>query len=529
MVGQSESARVINDFFIRQLKVRADNEAIVFKEKRIKWTEYEKETDRVAMGLLKLGVKKGDRIGIYLPNCPELIYNILGCAKIGAVAVPLSWRFTSQELKFLLDNAEISVLVMGSGFMGMDFIKTLETIKDEIPTLSKVVMVDEDKALPWMIPYDRYLAEPGPELDKAKADVNPDDSFIFIYTSGTTGVPKAAVLTHKNVIKYTNGQLASSKREGEITGLLNIPLNHVGGAVMGLIASLNYGTKLILMDWFDPEKTLQIIQDEKVNVIGQVPAQYAMELMHPNVDKYDLSSIQAAVVSSQPCPSELIMAIKNKMGVMPQNAYGLTEVSGAITYTQIEHGEEKLKNTVGIPIEGIEVAIQDMQNNILPKGEVGEITIKGDAVIKGYWKRPDEDKKVFDERGYFHTGDMGKIDEDGYLLIVGRKKEMYIRGGENVYPPEVEDAIAKHPDVMMSAVVGRPHPIFGEVGRAYIMRKPGTSVTGEGLKAFLKDKLANFKIPEDYVFRDMLPLTLLGKVKKLDLYDEIKAEFADKK
>ena len=149
--------------------------------------------------------------------------------------------------------------------------------------------------------------------------------------------------------------------------------------------------------------------------------------------------------------------------------------------------------------------------------------------MKCYWKRPDEDKKVFDAKGYFHTGDMGKLDDDGYLLIVGRKKEMYIRGGENVYPPEVEDAIAKHPDVMMSAVVGRPHPIFGEVGRAYIMRKPGTNPTPEGIKAFLKDKLANYKIPEDYIFRDMLPLTLLGKVKKLDLYDEMKAEFADKK
>lgn len=529
MVSQGSSARVINDFFTKQLAVKAGEEAIVFKDRRITWAEYDREADRAAMGLLKLDVKKGDRIGIYFPNCLELIFNILACAKIGAVAVPIAWRFTANELKFILNNAEVSVLIMGSGFMGMDFVKTLDAVKAEVPTLKKVVIFDKDKALPYMISYDNYIAEPGPELVKAKADVVPDDAFIFIYTSGTTGIPKAAVLTHKNVIKYTDAQLASSKLEGERIGLLNIPLNHVGGAVMGLIASLNYGSKLVLMDWFDPEKTLQIIQDEKISVIGQVPAQYAMELMHPNVDKYDLSSIKTAVVSSQPCPTELIMAIKNKMGVMPQNAYGLTEVSGAITYTQIEHGEEKLKNTVGIPIEGIEVAIQDMQNNILPKGEVGEITIKGDSVMKGYWKRPDEDKRVFDSRGYFHTGDMGRFDEDGYLIIVGRKKEMYIRGGENVYPPEVEDAIAKHPDVMMSAVVGRPHPVYGEVGRAYIMRKPGTNPTAESIKEFLKDKLAKYKIPEDYIFRDMLPLTLLGKVKKLDLYEEIKTEFADKK
>jgi fatty-acyl-CoA synthase len=283
-----------------------------------------------------------------------------------------------------------------------------------------------------------------------------------------------------------------------------------------------------MMDMFDPEKTLQLIQDEKVTVIGQVPAQYAMELLSPNVDKYDLSSIKAAVVSSQPCPSELIMAIKNKMGVMPQNAYGLTEVSGAITFTKIEHGEEKLKHTVGVAIPGIELAIMDPEFNILKAGQVGEICIKGDAVMKGYWKRPDEDKRVFDKKGFFHTGDMGVLDEDGYLTIVGRKKEMYIRGGENVYPPEVEEAIAQHPDVFMVAVVGRPHPVYGEVGRAYIIPKPGTKPTEEGMKVFLKGRLANFKIPEDYIFRDQLPLTLLGKVKKLDLYDEMKQEFAKK-
>ena len=256
MASQDASARVINDFFTRQLKVRADKEAIVFKDKRIKWTDYDRETDRAAMGLLKLGVKKGDRIGIYFPNCLELIFNIIGCAKIGAVAVPIAWRFTAQELKFLLNNAEISVVIMAAGFMGMDFVKTLDSIRAEVPTLKKVVILEKDKALPWMIPYDQYIAEPGPELVKAKADVKPDDAYIFIYTSGTTGIPKAAVLTHKNVIKYTDGQLESAKNEGDLTGLLNIPLNHVGGAVMGLVASLNYGTKLILMDWFDPEKTL---------------------------------------------------------------------------------------------------------------------------------------------------------------------------------------------------------------------------------------------------------------------------------
>jgi acyl-CoA synthetase (AMP-forming)/AMP-acid ligase II len=392
-----------------------------------------------------------------------------------------------------------------------------------------VVILNKEKAALDMIAWEAFLTEPGPELAKIKAAVELEDPVLFLFTSGTTGVPKASVLTHKNLIAYTDGQLIASNFQGtDETLLLNIPLNHVGGAVMAVIACLNAGNKLVMMDMFDPEKTLQLIQDERVTVIGQVPAQYAMELLSPNVDKYDLSSIKAAVVSSQPCPSELIMAIKNKLGVMPQNAYGLTEVSGGITFTQIEHGEEKLKHTVGVPINGIELAIMDPEFNILPTGGVGEIVIKGDAVMKGYWKRPDEDAKVFDKKGYFHTGDMGTLDKDGYLTIVGRKKEMYIRGGENVYPPEVEEAIAQHPDVFMVAVVGRPHPVYGEVGRAYVIPKPGTSPTAEGMKGFLKDRLAGYKIPEDISFREQLPLTLLGKVKKLDLYQEIEKEFARK-
>jgi len=524
----TKALKVVGDYFKEHQKNKPGKEAIVFKDRRFTWAQYDKETDRIAAGLLKLGVKKGDRVGIYIPNWPEHIFAYMACAKIGAIAVPVSWRFTPQEVKFVINNAEISVLIMASGFMGMNFVKTLESVKGELPTLKSTVILEKENALPWMIPFDQFLAEPDARLEKAKAAVASENPLIFIYTSGTTGIPKAAVLTHKNAIAYTCAQVEASNFEGDHTLLLNIPLNHIGGAVMGVVACLTAGNKLVMMDMFDPTKTLQLIQDEKITVIGQVPAQYAMELLNPDVEKYDLSSIKVAIVSSQPCPSELIMAIKNRMGVMPQNAYGLTEVSGAITFTQLEDGEEKLKYTVGKVIPGVELAIMDMESNKLPVGQVGEIVIKGDIVMKGYWKRADEDKRTIDKNGYLHTGDMGKLDEDGYLTIVGRKKEMYIRGGENIYPPEVEEAIAQHPDVFMVAVTGRPDAIMGQVGRAYIIPKPGTKLTAEGVKSFLKDKLAKYKIPDDYIFKDQLPLTLLGKVKKLDLYKEIEEEFAKK-
>lgn len=515
---------LLGDFFKKHTVERPDAEAIVFKDRRITYRQYDHESDRVATGMLNIGVKKGDRVGIYIPNWPEFLFTYMGAAKIGAVAVPISWRFTTQEVKFILEDAEISLLIMASRFSGVDFVQTLEPIRDELSYLQHVVMLDGGEIKEWMTPYSRFVAEPNHILEEAKAAVGPDDSVLFLYTSGTTGVPKAAILTHKNLVSYTNAQVKATEFTKDDILMLDIPLNHVGGAVMAVVSCLNVGAKLVMLDAFDPEETLKIIEDERITIIGQVPAQYSLQLLGPYVEKYDLSSIRGAIVSSQPCPTELILEIKKRMGVFPQNAYGLTEVSGAITFTRADDGEEKLKYTVGVPIEGVELGIMDPNYTLLPPGEVGEVVIKGDPVMKGYWKRPKEDTRVFDAKGYFHTGDMGKLDDDGYLIIVGRKKEMYIRGGENVYPPEVEDAIATHPDVLMVAVIGRPDAVMGEVGRAYIVPKPGTSITPEEIKEFLKDKLSKFKIPQDVIFREQLPLTPLGKVKKLDLYKEIEKE-----
>jgi len=525
--SETTTVRVVGDLFIRHTREKPGAEAIVCNNRRITWKEYDRQTDRAAQGLLNLGVKRGDRVGIYMPNWPEFLFVYLGATKIGATTVPVNWTFTPQEVKFVINNAGVSVLAMSAGFLGVNMLKNLESVRNELPALRHVIMLEKEKALPNMIHYDEFLAEPTPALAEARAAVQVEDPVIFIYTSGTTGVPKASMLTHKNILSYVGWMINICYIVGENTVLLNIPINHVGGAVMGVIACLAAGNKLAMMDVFDPVKTLQFIQEEKISVIGQVPTQYSLELLNPEVEKYDLSSVKIAMVSSAPCPSELISAIQKHMGVTPQNAYGLTEVCGAVTCTLLEHGEEKLKHTVGVPQAGIELAIMDDDGNILPAGEAGEIAIKGDAVMKGYWQRPDEDARVFDKMGYFHTGDMGKLDAEGCLTIVGRKKEMYIRGGENIYPPEIEDAIAQHPDVCLVAVIGCPDPVMGEVGRAYIVPNPGTNPTAEGIKAFLKDKLVKYKIPEDIIFRSQLPFTAVGKIKKLELYQEMRKEIGN--
>jgi acyl-CoA synthetase (AMP-forming)/AMP-acid ligase II len=516
---------VIGDFLARHADERPASEAIVFGEVRLNYGTYHRESDRIAAGLLKMGINRGDRIGVYLPSRPEYLFIYMAAAKIGAITVPVSCRFTPPEIKFVINDAGISLLFMVPGFDGVDFIKNLEQIRPETSCLRRAVLLDGDAAAHDMIPYVHLLREPGDSVAKAGSGVTPDDTALLLYTSGTTGVPKAAMLTHGNLTTYSEGMIASSGIGPGDTLLLNVPLNHSGGAVMAVMSCLNLGNKLVMEESFVPEETLKIIEREKITVIGQVPTQYILELLNPNMAKYDLSSVKIAIVSGQSCPADLIARIRERLGVLPRNAYGLTESSGPITFTRPEHGEAKLLNTAGLPMQGVEIAVMDNLNNPLPGGQIGEIALRGPVLMKGYWNRPEENMVAFDAAGYFHTGDMGMLDVDGFLVLSGRKKEMYIRGGESVYPPEVEDALVRHPAVLAAAVVGRPDAIMGEVGRAYVVPRPGTAFIMEEITEFLSDKLAKYKIPEEIVVRNYLPLDSVGKVRKLDLYEEIKREF----
>jgi fatty-acyl-CoA synthase len=246
--------------------------------------------------------------------------------------------------------------------------------------------------------------------------------------------------------------------------------------------------------------------------------------MLPDFDSYDLSSVRIIVISGAPVPPELVLQIKEKFGVTPYVGYGLTETSGAITFTRPDDPLEKISTTIGVPNEGIEVKIKDPEGREVARGEAGEICLRGDAVMKGYYKQPEANAEAFNGEGFFHTGDMGFIDEDDYLHILGRKKEMYIRGGENVYPPEVEEVLFKHPKVLFAAVLGYPDPVLGEKGRAYIVPQPGMEVTEEEIREYCRKHLAEYKVPDQVVFRDELPLTPLGKVHKFLLYEEMRRE-----
>lgn len=516
---------VIGELLERHAAESQSAEAIVYGEVRLNYGTYHRESDRIAAGLLHMGVARGDRVGIYMPGRPEYLFIYMAAAKIGAIAVPVSCRFTPPEIQYVINDAGISVLFTVPGFSGGDFIANLDRVRPETPGLRRVVLLGGDAAGHDMVPYVHLLREPGGPVTKAGSAVTPDDTVLLLYTPGTTGAPKAAMLTHGNLLASSEGMLAASGIGPGDSLLLNVPLYHSGGAVMAVMSCLNRGNRLVLMDSFVPEETLKIIEREKIAVIGQVPAQYVLELLNPNMAKYDLSSVKIAIVSGQSCPPDLIGRIKDRLGVLPLNAYSLTETSGAITFTRQEQGEVKLLKTAGLPMPGVEIAIMDERNAVLPRGQIGEIAVRGPVLMKGYWNRPEDNKSAFDGAGYFHTGDMGMLEDDGSLVLSGRKTEMYIRGGESVYPPEVEAALSGHPGVLLAAVVGRPDAIMGEVGRAYIVPRPGTAFITEEIKEFLSGRLAKYKIPEEIIVRNYLPLDSVGKVKKLDLYEEVKREF----
>jgi acyl-CoA synthetase (AMP-forming)/AMP-acid ligase II len=511
-----------------------DKEAIVFHDERVTYKEYLQNVNKVAANLNRLGVKRGDKVALYMGNGTQYVYCYIGAASLGACAVPVSVRFAELEAGFIVNNSDSTFLATIPGAGGVDFIDVVNKILPSCPLLKTIVVTGDDSEVARIegaLGPDALFGEPSDAdveaLAKARQAVDENDTAFMVYTSGTTGVPKGAELTHKNLISYAKGQLSASGVTGADRLLLDIPVNHVGGGVMAIISMLEAGGTLVILDQFVPQEVLQTIETEKVTVLGQVAAQYILMMMMPDFDKYDLSSVRAAVVSAAPTPREVFAQAKEKFGVYLTNGFGMSETSGAITFNRVDEDPfERLSTSVGKANDGIEVAILDQQGMYLPPGEEGEICIKGDAVMKGYYKRPDETALVMTGDGFLHTGDMGKLDKDGYLYILGRKKEMYIRGGENVYPPEVEEVIQSNPGVLFNAVIGIHDPVMGEVGRAYIVPMPGfePAVTEDDIKKWCAERLAKYKVPSEVLFRDSLPLSPLGKVMKKVLYEEVKGE-----
>ena len=533
-----EGVRTLADLIDRAAQEWPDKEAIIFKDQRIIYREVQYKANRLGQGFLKIGIKKGDKIAIWLSNIPEFVYTEFAVFKIGATMVPLNTRFKAPEMEYILKQSDSTTLVMLDNFLGLDFIEMIREVCPEIshcrpgelkserlPLLKNVICVSKKK-YDGMFNYDEILGwESDPqvedEIKRTQASVEPDDIANTPYTSGTTGFPKGVMTTHHQYVRQVQdtGERVGIKEGDRING--GPPFCFNFGNILGPLMCFMFGGTLIPLEYWDPEEALRLIQDEKCTHFTGAPTMYTMMMGRPGFGKYDLSSLRTGLISAAPAPVQLIKDSLEKMGFENlTSGYGMTENSGATSLTVYGDPPEIVSTTVGKPLPDVEVKVVDPNTGKdLPPGEQGELCTRGYIIMKGYYKMPEETAETTDKDGWFHTKDLVTIDEDGYIKITGRLKDMFISGGTNVYPVEVENFLFTHPKVSQVSVVGVPDERMGEVGMAFIIPKEGESSTAEEIIEYCKGKIANYKIPKYVEFVKEFPLNPMGKIMKFKLQD----------
>ena len=498
-------------------KLIPNKTAIIFKNYELSYKEVNDKVNALATSLIKMSVTHQDRIAIILPTRPEFIFVWLAAAKIGATIVGLNVRYRENELLYMINSTKPSMVVCINEFAGVNYSEFLGTLAPKLPSVKHFIFIGKSN-FPGAMNFEELLNQPAnlSLLAEAAKNVNSESDNFIIFTSGSTGRPKGAVLTQKSIMAMVKPWVNNIKLNVDDKMLDVLPLNHVGGGTIIAISCLATGATLVLHDIFKPDEVLELIKKHRVTVMGGVPTIYATFFTLPNFNNDYLSSLRLVIYGGAAASPELLQKMTKYMNrVTIMGCYGATELSGFCTYTSINDDFEKVLNTVGrTPAEFAIKIVNPEDRKELSIGKIGEVAIKGDLVFDRYLDMPDETKKVIDDEGWFYTGDMGFLDQDGYVTLVGRYKEMYITSGFNVYPKEIEDVLMEHPDVAISAVIGMPDEIKGEVGWAFVMKKPGTSVTEDELKAFCESKVAKYKVPSRIFVEDNLPATPLGKIHK---------------
>ena len=467
------------------------------------WTNVEQQrvANRLARALRRLGVEIGDRVVVLLPNCPEVLQAYAGILKAGGVIVPVVFLLGPDEVRHILADSEAKVVVTAPELLG----------KIEGWT-GTVVLVG---AGPGGLAWDEVVAAE-PETF-ATVDRDDGDLAVILYTAGTTGRPKGVALSHANLA--SNAQAAASLYELDRTAwsLMVLPLSHSYGLTVMNAGSI-LGTRGVLLRWFNPEGVLDTIQRYRVESMAGVPTMFVYLLHYPDAGRFDTSSMRSWGSGAAPLPLEIVEPFEKKFGGRILEGYGLTEASPVVSAHRFS-GVRKL-GSVGPPIPGVEVAILDEADGAMPVGEVGEVCVRGPNVMQGYYRLPDETRHTL-RNGWLHTGDMGLLDADGYLYIVERKKDLIIRGGFNIYPREVEEALYSHPQVAEAAVVGMKDPLMGEDVVAFVVQKDGPRASAEEIAAFCETRLARFKCPKQIRFVDSLPKSPIGKILRKELRTQV--------
>lgn len=480
----------------------------------ITYHRFAKMTDHIACGLLARGVRRGDRIGLYGLNEPEWLAVFAAAARIGAIIVTLNVRYREREFDHML-NQSGARLVVGPGYLaGFDYVALFAGMRDRLTGVSDYVFTDDAG-------YTALAATPvdGHALAAASAAVRPDDPVIILYTSGTTGLPKGAVITQASILASARAQAAhTGLRPSDIT-LGHLPLNHVGGITCTVMAAVVSGGAVALVPAFSPANALEIAERHRVTVVGGVPTMFVLMFGDPSFAGRDLSSVRVCAAGGSNVDPPLHAAlVKNFPNARIYGLYGLSETSGACVMSAPDDDAGTVARTLGVALAGCEYRVAGPDGAPLPAGEPGELQIRGASVVRGYWDLPAETAATFLPDGWLATGDIVTAEPDGHLVLYGRLKEMYISGGFNVYPVEIENLLATHPGVALAAGIGVPDPVLGEVGRFYVMPEPGApEPTPAELTAFCREHLADYKVPKQFEITTDLPLTPVGKVQKAEL------------
>jgi fatty-acyl-CoA synthase len=496
-----------------------EKEMLTFKGDRMTYGQFHAKVKQLAMGLKRLGIKKGDRIAALFPNGPDFFIVQQATLYIGGVFVLLSTRYREYELSYMLKHSEARCLFTVGEYLKTRFTDIIGKIRPELPNLEFCFVVGDD--IPsWCRPYEEAL-ELGKDIDEDILREDPpeyEDVASILYTSGSTGVPKGVVMTHRAFI-FGAMQVARRLRiTADDVTLMIVPCSHTLCAFIQFPNALMGRCRIVMMETFEAGEALGMYDQERISLIYGVPTMFILMLEHPSFSEHDFSSSRAGYTGGAIIPEELMVRIRTKMNCKIVSVYGMSE-NGACSMNDVEDDEALKVGTVGRPLDGVDIKIVDEQRRRVPVGEVGELAIKGPNLFQGYYKQPELTQASFDTEGYFYTGDLGKYLENGCLTIVGRKKEMIIRGGFNVYPAELEEQIRLMDGVQSVAVVGTPDKIMGEKIVACVIPVSGYKIAEQDVIRFCKNRVANYKVPNRVVIMEEFPATALGKVQKFKLLE----------
>ena len=496
-----------------------DRDALVSMHQGIRqsYGAFDESVNLLAMGLLRLGLEVGDRVGIWSPNCAEWVWLQYATAKVGVILVNINPAYRTHEVSYVLAQSGCRVLVSAQKYLSSDYRAMVSEVRDALDGLERVIFLDTPQWDALMEPAGDGMEE---VLAERMAGLHHDDAINIQYTSGTTGFPKGAALSHSNILNnaFFIGEACAYTEEDRVC--IPVPLYHCFGMVLGTLACTTHGSAIIFPGpGFNPEEVLTAVQGERCTSLYGVPTMFIAELAHPDLNSFDLSSLRTGIMAGSPCPVEVMKQVISDMNMTDVTiAYGMTETSPVSTQTMTADTIERRVSTVGRVHPHVEIKIIDPDSGkTVERGRDGELCTRGYSVMLGYWNDPERTEDSIDAEGWMHSGDLATMDSEGYVNIVGRIKDMIIRGGENIYPREIEEYLYGHPAIEDVQVIGVPDIKYGEQVMAWVKLREGAEATGEEIKEFCRGRIAHFKVPRHVKFVDGFPMTVTGKVRKVEM------------